>query len=207
MRSKIVIFFSLILFLLITIIVTTAVTSILDQENNEITEEDLEEMISTIYKDISTYVQIEHIYGKYYQTEHGRMITQIALQIQPYFSTEISLDRIIIQIIDKQDVHTIYYSGSASTIMSYSLFAHPEWNNATSTYFSIISIFDLDASIEQNNLINDFSDRAYILVHLDEDQQISHTDLIEMNVLFDSGVNRYLNLQVPFSTKDIIQFY
>lgn len=207
MKSKIVISFFLILSILVMIIITTTVTSVINSENVEITEDNLEEMLSTLYKDISTYVDIEHVYGKYCQTEHGRMITQIALQIKPYFSTEIPLDGIIIQIISKQDVHTIYYSGSASPMMSYSLFDHPEWNNTTSTHFSIISLFDSDSSIEQNNLINDFSDRAYILIHLNENQWISHTEPIEMNILFESGVNRYLDLQAPFSTKNIVQFY
>jgi archaellin len=207
MKSKIVISFVLILSLLMMIIITTTVTSLINQENNTITDQNLDEMISNIYNDISTYVQIEHIYGKYCQTEHGRMITQIALQIKPYFSTEIPLDGIIIQIIGKQDVQTLYYSGNASTIMSHSLFNHPEWNHTNSTQFSIISIFDLDSSIEQNNLINDYTDRAYILIHLNEDQCISHTDHLELNVLFESGVNQNLNLQAPFSTHDIIQFY
>ena len=207
MKSKIIITFSLLLFVFIMILVTTTVTSIVNQENDEITEENFEEMLSTIYKDVSTYVQIEHIYGKYCQTEHGRMITQIALQIKPFFSTEISLEKLIIEIVDQRDVHMRYYSGSASSIFPYSLFDHPEWINATSTDFSMISIFDLDSSITQYNLINEYSDRAYILLRLNDDQWINPSEHIEMNLLFDFGVNRYLNLQAPFSTKDVVQFY
>ncbi len=199
--------FVIVLSLSTIILITTTVTSFVDQTNDEITEVDLEEMISTIYNDISTYIQIEHVYGKYSQTDEGRMITQIALQINPFFSTDVSLDGIIIEVIGNQDVQMMYYSGNASSMSPHLLFGHPAWNNVSSAHFSIISIFDTDASIEQNNVINDYTDRAYIIVELSEDLWISHTEHIEMNIIFKSGVNRGINLQAPFSTKDIIQFF
>jgi archaellin len=199
--------FAIVITILILMIITTTVTSIVDQTNDEITEADLEEMISTIYNDISTYIQIEHIYGKYSQTDEGRMIKQIALQINPLFSIDVPLDGIIIEVIGNQDVQMMYYSGCASSILPYSLFGHLAWNNVSSAQFSIVSIFDTDASIEQNDVINDCTDRAYIIIGLSEDLWISHTEHIEMNIIFKSGVNRGLNLQAPFSTKDIIQFF
>lgn len=206
MKSKIVTSFFLILSIIIMIVITTTVTSLTNSVDNELSEDNLEEMLSTLYKDISTYVQIEHIYGKYTQTEHSRMITQIALQIKPYFSTEIPVDRIVLQILGNHDIQTLYYSGSSSPMMSSSLFDNPIWNNTTATHFSIMSLFDFDSSIEENNLINDFSDRMYILVRLNKDQWINnHMQPIEINIFFESGVSRHLSLQVPFSTKDIIQ--
>ena len=207
MKSKSLLSFTLILLLLVILVLNVTVSSFIYETTDDITEEDLEDMLSTIYNDISTYVEIEHMYGRYNKTDQGRMITQLAILINPYFSTTISLEEIILETITPQDVQLFYFSNHSSKIASNTLFSHPEWNNTSTTHFSIISIFDRDASIEQYNLLNDHSDRVYILIQLPENLWINNNEHIEINILFSSGNKRSLSLQVPFSTKDIVQFY
>lgn len=199
--------FSLTAIIIFTIILvfSFAASSLVYKIPEEISEEELETMISTIYNSISTYIDIDHVYGKYTTTMNGRTITYLAVLINPYFSNSINIDEMILELVSNSDIHHVYFSGNSSKIDSYPLFSHQEWTHLSSTQYSIISIYDSDSSIEQINQLNDCTDRAYIILKIPEQMSLNNKEHIDMNILFSSGMKRSILLKPPFSTRDIVQ--
>jgi len=199
--------FSLATIIIITVIliVSFAASSLVYEMPEDISEEELETMISTIYNSISSYINIDHVYGKHTTTTNGRTITHLAILINPYFSTSINIDEMILELVSNNDIHHVYFSGNSSKIDSYPLFSHQEWTHISSTQYSIISICDSDSSIEQINQLNDCTDRAYIILKLPDSMMLNNKEHIEMNILFSSGMKRSILLNPPFSTRDIVQ--
>jgi archaellin len=189
----------------IMVLFTFAASSLVYKTPEEIPEEELETMISSIYNSISTYINIDHVYGKYATTTNGRSITHLAVLINPYFSTSINIDEMILEIVSKSDIHHVYFSGNSSTIASDPLFSHHEWTPLSSTQYSLITLYDADSSIEQINQLNDCTDKAYIILKLPDSMMLNNKEHIEMNILCSSGMKRSILLKPPFSTRDIVQ--
>jgi len=189
-------------------IIVSSATIYDDNETIEdLTDEDFQEMINTIYQDVSSYIHIDNVMGKYHQEPEARRVKQIALQIHPQFSTEITLSDLIIQISNGQQIVFLSANETGAQISDETLFNHPLWANLNNNSFGYLIMFDEDDSIGQYQLINHHSDRVFIIFKLPSLMNLQKGDRLSINLYPSSGVTKKLDLRIPFSIDSIFSFW
>ena len=150
---------------LILIGITTA--SVLTDSNSGYTEEtDLNKITNEVIDEISTYIQIKDIKGKFYEIDGVKKIQKIAILISPLVTQEISLSQLIIQLNNGESVRMLTYSSNAKSLDQSSIFENKIWDNIAEKNFGFIGICDLDNSVVNYDTINDYSDNVYIVFKL-----------------------------------------
>ncbi len=128
----------------------------------------------------------------------------MAILIQPLFFTSIDLSEIIIQINTGYTIITLRYNGLAQQLHSHNLFSHPLWQTIDNMSFSVIPINDRDDSIFTHSIMNDPSDLVYLLIQFSEETKITKGDQPIITILLPNGITRSIMINIPFSTKPIV---
>jgi len=190
---------------LLLIWVTTA--SVLSDGNSGFTEEtNLDQITNEVIDEISTYIQIRDQKGKFCEIDGVKKIQKIAILISPLFTQDISVSQLTIQLDNGESVHMLNYSLYAESSDQNSIFEHNIWNNITGENFGFISICDLDDSLVNYDLINDYSDNAYIVFRLPSDMTLAKHDKIIVTLFPSSGITRVIELEAPLPIKSVITF-
>lgn len=198
---------SIIILITVFLIATTAASvliSSMKNTGNPGSENDLNRMTQEAVSEISTYIQIKEIYGKYSVVENQQKIQSLAILIKPLFSTEIDLSEALIEISNGQDLRFLSFSGQTENIQSYSLFEHPIWNVMSSERFSVVTIFDTDNSIIHFNTINDQTDTSFLLLTLPEELAMKKGDSLKITLLPATGVMRTIQVTAPLPMQTIV---
>ena len=190
---------------LLIIGITTA--SVLSNSSSNFTEKtNIEQITNEVIEDISTYIQIRDQKGKFYETDGIKKIQKIAILISPLFTQDIKVSKLTIQLNNGESVHMLTYSLDAESINQNSIFEHKIWNNLTGDNFGFISICDIDNSLVNYDLMNDYSDNAYIVFRLPIDMELTAHDKITVTLFPSSGITRVIELVTPLPIKSVVTF-
>ena len=191
--------------LLISFILIGATSaSLLIGDSGTSSDYNYEEMVEETIDEISTYIQIKDIMGKYSSTTNEQYIQKIAILIKPLFSTNIDASKLIIKMDNGEQIKMLNYNRHAEFIKSHSLFEHPLWNNISVTEYSFITILDTDQSIINFNTINDNTDMTYIVIKLPNEFSMKKGDMLEITFFPSTGITKTINLEAPLPIKPIV---
>ena len=133
-------------------------------------------------------------------------IDKIALWISPLVSQEIDVSQLTIQLDNGKDVMFLTYDGNAENMLSNSLFNHPIWNDMNGSDFGFISVVDLDESLVDYDIINDYSDNAYVVFRLPNDMTLLKNEKITVTLFPSTGITRTIALKAPMPMSSVITF-
>ena len=193
-----------ILLLSFILIGATAASVILGDAGETTYEENYEEMLEEALDEISTYIQIKDVMGKYYTVEEDQHIQKIAILIKPLFSIDIDASMLMIKLNNGEQIRMLYYNSNAEFISSNSLFEHPLWDTMTDTDFGFIVILDTDLSIIEFDTINDNTDITYIILKLPPDYEMEKGDSLEITLFPSTGITKIINLEAPLPIKQVV---
>ena len=193
--------------LLITfILIAATATSVIMDQSGKISEQDIEKMTNEIVDELSTYIQIKDMVGKYYTINEKQRIQKIAILIKPLISIDIDVSTLTIKIHNGQQIRMLYYSGQAAFIHSHSLFEHQIWDEMNHNSFSFIVTLDKDRSLVDHDTINDNTDTAYIIIKLPQEFTMKKGDSITITLFPSTGITRTKTVVAPLPIKQIVTF-
>lgn len=185
------------------IIVSSAALTVEDETADSFSEEDMQQMIDEIYTEISTYMQVDKIMGKFDDNKNERDIRQIAILLHPKFSTEILIEDIVLEISNGFQTQFYYFNGIYGDLSNQTLFTHSLWTNLPSNSFAVLPMLDKDQSIKQLQVINKNSDRLYIVVKIPDSFSLHKGDELHISLYPPTGVVKKMNVRIPFSISSI----
>jgi len=195
----------LLLISLILIGITTA--SVLTDSNSSYTEEtDLDKITNEVIDEISTYIQIKDLKGKFYEIDGVKKIQKIAILISPLVTQEISLSQLIIQLNNGESLSMLTYSSNAKSLDQSSIFENKIWDNIAEKNFGFIGICDLDNSLINYDTINDYSDNVYIVFKLPSDMALAKHEKLIVTLIPSPGLTKIIELEAPLPIKSIVTF-
>jgi archaellin len=175
-----------------------------DSTTGEPTSGEIEQMTQEVLDEISSYIQIRDQKGKYHNQNGERKITQIALLVSPLVTQNIDLAQLTIQLNNGETVKTLNFDGNILKMGSNTLFEHPIWDNLTGDNFGFISIVDIDDSLIDHQIINDYSDNAYVVFELQSNIALEEYDTMDITLFPSTGITRTTSFRVPFSIKPVV---
>lgn len=194
----------LISFLLIAITVASVLNG--DGSTSTTTEQDIDQMTEEVIDEISSYIQIRDQKGKYTNINGERKIEKIAILISPLVTQEIDVTQLTVQLDNGETVILLNYDGNTTNLESSSLFEHSIWNNLNGANFGFISIVDLDNSLIDYDVINDYSDNAYVVFKLPSSMAMAKYDKMIVTLFPSTGITRTTELLAHFSTRSVVTF-
>lgn len=186
------------------ILIGSTVASVMSDSSGSLDEEDLEKMVDEVLDEVSTYIKIEDVMGKYIKTEKEMKIQKMVLMIEPLFSVDINVSELIIKLCDGEKVNMLYYGGKSSFIDSNSLFEHDLWDNTTEDIYNLILLLDKDKSIIEYGTINDHTDLMYIIINLPEEFFMKKDDSMSISIYNSNGITRVIDIKAPMPMKKIV---
>ncbi|MCK5111929.1 MAG: hypothetical protein KAQ84_00155 [Thermoplasmatales archaeon] len=185
------------------ILIAGAAASVMMGNTNEGLEE-YEQILNEALDEISNYIQIKDIVGKYYSMEREKRIQKIAILVKPLFSIDVDTSEFIIKLTNGEQIKMLYNNGQTEYIHSNSLFEHPLWNDMRESEFSFIAILDKDRSLIDYNIINDNTDMAYIIIKLPEEFTMKKGDTMTITLFPSTGVTRTTTVKAPLPLQSIV---
>ena len=193
-----------IIIILSMVVITSTANTLIIQTDEEFDEEGVNELLDEIYNDISTYIKIDRVYGKYQIIDDQRVLSQIAIQVHSLFTKDIQIKDMVIEISNGNQI--IYFSNSDyyETLGEHSLFTHPIFSQLSDESFGVISLFDKDDSVLGQQLINHNSDRIFIIINLNDAMKIKSGEFLSISLYPPVGTIRTIEITPPFSTKSVV---
>ena len=179
------------------------VASVMMGTTNEGLEE-YEQILNEAIDEISNYINIKDIVGKYYTIDGEKRIQKIAILVKPLFSIDVDTSELIIKLNNGDQIKMLYNNGQTKNIHSNSLFEHSLWNNIRGNEFSFIAILDKDDSLVDYNIINDNTDMAYIIIKLPEEFTLKKGDTMTITLIPATGVTRTTTIKAPLPMQSIV---
>ena len=183
------------------------VASVMNGENTGTTlEQDYNQIVDESIDEISTYILIKDQKGKYCEINGEQRINKIALWITPLVSQEIDISQLTIQLDNGESVIMLTYEGNVENFETSSLFGHPIWNNIKENNYGFISIIDLDDSLVNYDMFNDYSDNAYVVFRLPNDMAMLKNEKIKVTLFPSTGITRAIILKAPLPINSVVTF-
>jgi archaellin len=187
------------------ILIAITTLSVLSEETNDnLSEEEIQQMLEEAIDPITKYIQIQDQVGKYYGEPHHQKIQKIAIMIKPLISDEIELSELTIKLNNGNNLIILSYKGDAAFRDTNDLFEHQIWDNLTENNFGIIATHDKDNSITDYNTINKNTDMAYIIIKLPENFYMKKGDTLTVTLFPSSGIQRTTILEAPLPMKKVV---
>lgn len=188
----------------------TAASVMLSETDGSSSEDDLAELADQVLDEtideITTYIQIQDRYGKFYGENRQQKIEKIALEIKSLVSKNIDMSDLIIKLNNGEMIRTLYYNYTVESIGSNSVFEHPIWDNIDENSFGLIVIHDNDNSLVNHSAITENSDRAYLIIRLPDDMAMSKGETLSVKLAPAVGITRSIELKAPLPIKPVIVF-
>ncbi len=185
--------------IIIAILVASGASTIY-MDSSEDFDQDVEKIVNDAVKDITTYVEILDVIGRYMGMGEKRELDRILILAKLPFDGSINASDLRICVDDGKRLIILGYSGFATFQKSDSLFDNAVWSEG----FSLIVILDRDSSICEWGVIN-HGDIFFIAVELPSSFHIRAGDNLVIYIVVPSGVTKTLDIYVPFScSSDII---
>jgi len=197
---------AMILLIPLLLIGITTASIISDGNSGSTGEANLNRITNEVIDEISTYIQIRDQKGKFYEIDGVKKIQKIAILISPLVTQDISLSKLTIQLDNGESVHLLTYSSYSEPLNQNSIFEHKIWDKLTAENFGLISINDLDDSLLNFDLINDYSDNAYLVFRLPLDMMLAKHDRITVTLFPSTGLKKVIELEAPLPIKSVVTF-
>lgn len=188
------------------VLVSVVAAEIINDTAGTTTEEDFNQMIDETIQEYSTYLDIDFKIGKYLDINGIQKVRKIALQISPLYSTDIDLTQLTIQLLNKDTVKLLNFSGVAEYYNGGSLFENINWDNITDENFGFLVTNDRDGSIVDFHHFNENSDRVYLIFRLSDDIALLKYDNLYVSIFPGTGITRTINLKAPMPIKSVVVF-
>ncbi len=206
-RTSAITMITIIIFILIVLTVISAISTN-TADTTETSEDDLIEILKKAVDEsvdeITSYLKITHRIGKYQGYSN---IQKIAFEIKPLISKEIDMD-ITIRLLDKNTVKILEYNKNSARIGSNYLFDHPIWDTLTDGHFSYIITHDKDNSMTNHNMINENTDRAYVIIKLPQEFYMKKGDTMVVTFIPHPGIERTIvinPMELPMTSDSIVE--
>lgn len=166
----------------------------------------IDQLVDETIDEIQSYIQIRDQKGKYYENNGILEIQKIAILISPLVTQDIDISQLSIQIDNGNIVKILNYNQNSSKLESKTLFEHSIWKDLNGENFEFITICDIDNSIIDSNLINDYSDNAYLIFRLPADMTMEKYDFLKVTLFPSSGITRVTTLKAPMPINRVVTF-
>lgn len=180
-----------------------ATSSVMFEDSNDLSK-DAEKIVNDAIKEITTYLKIDDVIGKYFKTNGTHRVEKIVLLVKPLVQTTINISELTIKIYNNNDLKVFHYSGYTAECNSKAVFEHQLWKK-TNHSFSLIVILDKDRSLLDYNIMNE--DTAFIAIKLPERFTMRNDESITISIIPARGITRTIVLKTPsVHTSNIISF-
>ncbi|UCH72104.1 MAG: hypothetical protein JSW62_00720 [Thermoplasmatales archaeon] len=189
--------------ILISFLLIGGASSLVVFEGSDEMSEDADRIINDVIDEITTYLKIDDIVGKYYNTHGIRRVEKIVILVKQFIQNTINISELTIKICNNNDVILLNYSGHAVESTS-SLFEHKVWEK-TNDAFSLIVVLDRDRSLLDYNIMNE--DTVFIAINLPDQFTMKDRDSITISIIPAKGIISTAVLETPsFHLSNIISF-
>jgi archaellin len=189
--------------LLGSVLMASAATSIMMQNTDDISAT-TEQAVSDIINEVTTYLKINDVMGKYYTDNGARKVERLIILLEQPTQTSVIMSDLTIKLSNDNDVILLGFSGQAARYTSEGLFANSVWGNTTNT-FSLIVINDDDDSIIQHQVMN--GDTAFIAINLPPIFCLGDDQSLTLSIIPSKGLVRSVLIETPsFHISDLINF-
>jgi len=194
--------------LLIGFILIGAVSaSVIMKNTTNVSDTDLNHITNEVVDELTSYLQIKDIVGKYQTIQGEQKIQKIAILIQPLVSGTVDLTDLIIKISNGEQLHLLNYDGNSNPLGAYSLFDHPLWNTIKEDSFTLVPVIDDDASMTTNHVMNKNTDTVFIIIKLPEDSMMNKDSTLQITLLPSPGMERTVTIEAPLPTSHVVTLY
>ena len=193
-------------FLISFILISATAASVIISDSSSITETDVEDLVDNLVDELTVYIQIKEIVGKYYSVDEEQRIQSIALLIEPLFPITIDASSLMVKLDTGELIKILYYTGDSAHLHSNTLFEHPIWAALDIDKFSFLIIYDKDNSVEMNHVFNDNTDMVYMIIRLSPEFAMNKGDTIKLTIFSSTSVTRTVTLKAPLPIKPVVNF-
>ncbi|MCX6665453.1 MAG: hypothetical protein NT038_05265 [Euryarchaeota archaeon] len=189
------------------ILIAAIASSVIVGNSTNGDENSLKQITDEAVSEISTYIQVKDIMGKYYNVDGYQSIKKIVVLIKPLVSCTIDVTQLMVKLCNGQDIRVLSYSGQSDFISTNSLFEHPLWETFTTDQFGFIATLDTDRSLVDYNTINANTDAAYLILKLPEGFTLRNGDILTITLFPSTGMTRILTVEAPLPINSIVTLY
>lgn len=195
------------IFLIIIILIGAAAGSVIINNTQSASNQDLTQITNEAIDEITTYFQIKNVVGKYENIQGRECIQKIAIFIKPLVSVQIDIAKINLMISSGDDLRILSFSGQVARINSSSLFTHPLWDSMDESSFSLISTVDDDCSMTDFHIINKNTDMAFIILKLPPTAPLFYGGSLQITLIPSPGNECTITLEPPLPTSHVVSLY
>ncbi len=164
----------------------------------------LDQAVTDITNDLTTYLKIDQIIGKY-DTPNG--IQRLAIHIRPLITGTIDLTKIQLQLTLPDDAFILPYRDVPKDEPTNALFHNPAWDQFKPGSFTIQMITDDDGSALAAHTLNKNTDAGFLLVKLPEQTYLRPYDTLQLTITPTPGQQQTFTFDVPYTTNSLVTLY
>ena len=180
------------------------VTSSVMFQNTDDLSSNVKQMVNDVVDEITTYLKIDDVIGKYYTDNGNRRVERIVILVKQPIKNTINMSDLTIKLCNNEDVILLGYSGHAEEYNSKGVFENQVWET-TNNAFSLIVVIDTDKSLIDYNIMN--GDIAFIAIKLPDRFTIDGNEAVTVSIIPAKGIVSSVVLEAPsFHSSDIISF-
>ena len=185
------------------LLISATASSVIFEGSDDIAK-DAEQTVNDVLDEITTYLKIDDVIGKYYTNNGVRRVEKIVIFVKQFIRNTINMSELTIKICNSNDAILLGYSGLAVESNSVALFEHPIWDKTNNT-FSLIVIIDNDRSLLDYNIMNE--DTAFIAIRLPDRFAMGNDESITASIIPAKGIMRSIVLETPsFHSSNVLSF-
>ena len=189
--------------ILTSLLLTGAATSVMFDGTDDLSN-DAKQIVNEVLDEITTYLKIDDVVGKYYINDGVRRVEKIVILVEQFIQSNIDISELNIKLSNNNDIILLKYSGHAYEIKTEAIFEHQIWDK-TDHNFSLIVLNDKDKSLLDHGVMN--KDKTFIAIKLPEDFAMNGGDSISLSLIPNKGTTRSIVLETPsFHSSNIISF-
>jgi len=189
--------------ILTSFILIGAASSVMFEGQDDMSE-DANQIVNDVIDEITTYLKIDDVIGKYYNTNGTRRVEKIVILVKQFIQNAVNISEVTIKICNSNDAILLSYSGYAVESNSAPLFEHKVWEK-TNDAFSLVVILDKDRSLLDYNIMN--GDIAFIAIRLPDQLAMKNKESITVSIIPAKGIISNAVLETPsFHPSNIISF-
>ena len=193
--------------LIIVVLIAAVAGSVIIQTTQDASNRDLTSITNDALDEITTFLQIKNVVGKYDNIQGQEGIQRIALLIKPLVSIHLDITKITVMISSGDDIRILSFSGQVAPIKSHSLFDHPVWDSTDEGSYSVLSTVDDDNSMTDLHLINKNTDMGFIILNLPGTDLLHYGQSLQLTLIPSPGNECSVTLEPPLPTSRVVTLY
>ena len=192
--------------LITTLIILAATAGSVVISNQTTSKETLEQVTTEVTNDLTSYIKVQQIIGKFATGTPHPGLQQLAINIRPLVTGTIDLSQMKIELLTPNDL-TLFSYQNASPLSSGPLFSNKAWSQLTPGNFSMLVTIDDDASIVTAHTLNKNTDTGFLIVKLPDTLQLFPGETYQLTLMPTPGQSRQFTLDIPMSTTAPVTLY